>query len=143
MVITQPHAVRRSIVPSFNVLIIIPESPIAHGVVMSTFKRRGHSVDLVAAETCLDSHLNQYDLLILELDSGDADAVWLCSRLRQVTLTPLLVLAPVTARSQGIRALELGADGFVLVPFDRRELVARSEALVRRHRHMWFPLHRG
>jgi DNA-binding response OmpR family regulator len=34
----------------------------------------------------------------------------------------------------------LGADSFVVVPFDRRELVARAEALVRRYRQAFLPL---
>lgn len=140
MVSTQQHAVYPGIVPHSNVLIIGPGSPIAQDVVQSAFRRRGHTIDLVSTEESARHDLDQFDLLIVELDVGETDAVRLCARLRLRTLTPLLVLVPVTARNQGIQALEMGADSFVLIPFDRRELMARAEALIRRHRRRWFPL---
>ena len=121
---------------AFNsrVLIIGPGTPIAQDVVQSAFTRRGHAIAFASTEDSSAYNLDQYDLLILELDAGDANALGVCAQLRQRTLTPLLVLVPMTARSQGLRALEMGADTYVVVPFDRRELVARSEALLRRHR---------
>lgn len=140
MISTQQQAVHPSIVPHSHILIIGPGSPIAQNVVLSAFTRRGHSTHHASVEESVRLDLDQYDLLVLELDVEDAEAVQFCNRLRFVTLAPLLVLVPVTARSQGIRALELGADSFVLIPFDRRELMARAEALVRRHRGMSFPL---
>jgi DNA-binding response OmpR family regulator len=82
--------------------------------------------------------LDRYDLLILEIDNHDPEAVQQCVRVREVTLAPLLVLVPEMARNQGIQALMLGADSFVALPFNRSELVARSEALIRRYRRMWF-----
>jgi two-component system response regulator CpxR len=78
--------------------------------------------------------VDEYDLVLLEADTRDPGAFALLDRLRKVSIVPVMVLIPVTARGQGIHALELGADCFVLLPFDRRELVARSEALIRRYR---------
>ncbi|HNS01422.1 MAG TPA: hypothetical protein PKM78_03470 [Anaerolineae bacterium] len=120
-----------------NALVLGPAWGGTREAIRAILRRRGHLVEyapadlaVVQALDCIDA----FDLLVLELDSQDLEAVQLCAQLRQVTLTPLLVVVPETGRSQGIRALELGADSFMVAPFDRRELVARAEALIRRYR---------
>ena len=127
-----------SYVPPGNVLVVAPPTGGTREAIRSILMRRGHAVDL--SESALDNvgNFDRYDLVILELNTVDERAVQDCARLRDVTLVPLLVLVPETARSQGIRALELGADTFTVTPFNRREIVARSEALVRRYRQLWF-----
>lgn len=141
MTSSQQTTVHPGLISHSHVLIISPRTSVAQNVVQSAFTRRGHAADLTSIQNYSSLDLDGYDLLILELDVDDAEAAQFCVQLRLLTLTPLLVLVPTTARSQGIKALELGADSFVVVPFDRRELMARSEALVRRHRHLWFPFY--
>lgn len=97
--------------------------------------RRGHRANFAALPAAPSSDLDRFDLLVLEPDAGDPDALRYCSALREFTRVPLLVIVPLTARSRGIQALDLGADSFMLSPFDRRELLARCEALIRRYRH--------
>ena len=103
-------------------------------MVASIFRRRGHLVEIDPNWTEDFSAIDAHDLVVVELDVRKPDVLSFLGRLRQISVVPLLVLIPMTARSQGIRALELGADCFVVLPFDRRELVARSEALIRRYR---------
>jgi DNA-binding response OmpR family regulator len=126
-----------------NILVMASPASVAHEVVRAVFKRRGHAVRSAHLDISAIDDPDQYDLLILEIDVHDPEGVQQCVRVREVTLAPLLVLVPETARNQGIQALMLGADSFVSLPFDRSELVARSEALMRRHRQLWFPLHVG
>lgn len=104
-------------------------------VAASILRRRGHEVEVERSGMTSIAALDAYDLVVLEPDSRDPNALSILGSLRQVSIVPLLVLVPLTARGQGIRALELGADCFMVSPFDRRELVARSEALIRRYRH--------
>lgn len=106
-------------------------------VVSAPLERRGHSVDARTLDRGGFSGVDDYHLVVLELDHSNPDSVKFCSDLREVSRVPLLVLVPGTAKSQGVRALELGADSFMLTPFDRRELVARSEALIRRYTNAW------
>lgn len=125
-------------VPQSNALMIGPVSGGAREAIQAIFKRRGHSVEFAPADMAAIAEIGKldlFDLLILELDIQDMQGVQLCVQLRRVTLAPLLVIVPETGRSQGVQALELGADSFVVAPFDRRELVVRSEALIRRCRH--------
>ncbi len=103
----------------------------------SILRRRGHQVEIDRTWTGDFSTIALYDLVVLELDVSEPNALLFLGRLRDVSTVPLLVLVPITARNRGIYALELGADSFVVIPFDRRELVARSEALIRRYRQVF------
>jgi len=120
--------------PRSRVLLVGIEGAGALDMVASIFRRRGYLVEIDPNGTEELSSIDAYDLVVVELDVRKPDALSFLGRLRQISVVPLLVLIPMTARSQGIRALELGADCFVVLPFDRRELVARSEALIRRYR---------
>jgi two-component system response regulator RegX3 len=74
------------------------------------------------------------DLLLLDLRLPDMDGYEACRRLRQASLTPIIV---VTARGREIDkvvCLELGADDYLVKPFGFRELVARIRAVLRRSR---------
>lgn len=106
----------------------------ALGMAASILRRRGHEVEINGASEVAWALHESYDLVILELDARNPTPLWFIGRLREASLAPLLVLTPMTGRNQGIRALELGADCFVVLPFDRRELIARCEALIRRYR---------
>lgn len=108
-----------------------------HDVVSAPLERRGHFVDAKMLDSSAFSGVDEYHLVVLELSHSNPDSVKVCSALREVSKVPLLVLVPGTGKSQGVRALELGADSFMLTPFDRRELVARSEALIRRYTNAW------
>lgn len=117
-----------------NLLLVGGEAAAALDMAASILRRRGHGVEINRSGVGGLSAVDDYDLVLLEADTRDPDAFLFLDRLRQVSIVPLMVLIPVTARGQGIHALELGADCFVLLPFDRRELVARTEALIRRYR---------
>lgn len=104
--------------------------------IASALLRRGHRARFAALPAAPSTELDSFDLLVVEPDADDPDALRVCRAVREVSKVPLLVIVPFTARSRGIQALDLGADSFMLAPFDRRELVARCEALIRRYR-LW------
>jgi len=107
---------------------------IAREIVISVLRRRGHEVDWRSLLMDAPADFDDYELVVMELEDNDPDGLASCRRLRDFSKVPVLVLVPGAAKSQGIRALEIGADSFMLVPFDRRELIARAEALIRRYR---------
>lgn len=75
----------------------------------------------------------EYDLVILDLLLPDTDGVALCQQLRaQGYATPILLLTGQTSVEQKAIALNAGVDDYVVKPFDRRELLARVQALLRR-----------
>ncbi len=134
MVSAQQRASNSIVIPQAHVLVIGPQMGALQDLLRVVLMRRGHRVDFASSTASAAENGAQYDLLMIEIDPHNADTMQLCARVRQETLTPLLVLVPETARNQGVQALELGGDMFITIPFDRRELVARVEALVRRNR---------
>ena len=72
------------------------------------------------------------DLIVLDLMMPEMDGWEVCRRLRAESTLPILML---TARDQDIDkivALEMGADDYLIKPFNPRELVARVRAILRR-----------
>src|SRR3546814_16414072 len=63
----------------------------------------------------------------------DMDGYEVLRRLRQARVrTPILILSGLAELDAKIKGLGFGADDYVTKPFDRRELVARIQAIVRR-----------
>jgi two-component system, OmpR family, KDP operon response regulator KdpE len=75
------------------------------------------------------------DAAILDLVLPDTDGIELCHRLREWTQVPIIVLSAVGDEEEKVRALEAGADDYVVKPFSPRELVARLQAALRRAGH--------
>ena len=77
--------------------------------------------------------LYDYDIVILDLVLPDMDGVEVLRRLRQARVnTPVLVLSGLSQSENKVRCLAGGADDYLTKPFDKRELVARIRAIVRR-----------
>lgn len=73
------------------------------------------------------------DLVLTDLAMPVADGFELVARLRRAGRTPILVLSVRGGDTDKIRALDLGADDFVVKPFSVPELLARVRAQLRRH----------
>ena len=72
------------------------------------------------------------DAAIIDLGLPDMDGIELIAALRQLIAAPLLVLTARDATADKIAALDLGADDYVVKPFDGDELLARLRAALRR-----------
>jgi DNA-binding response OmpR family regulator len=79
----------------------------------------------------------RFDLIILDVMLPGLDGVTLCRALRldgASSDAPILMLTARDAESDKVVGLESGADDYVAKPFGIRELLARVEALLRRHK---------
>ena len=77
--------------------------------------------------------LYDYDLIILDLMLPDIDGYEVLRRLRIAQVhTPILILSGLAELDHKLKGLGFGADDFLTKPFDRRELLARIQAIVRR-----------
>ncbi|MGC2695864.1 MAG: response regulator transcription factor [Candidatus Angelobacter sp.] len=72
------------------------------------------------------------DLVITDLSMPGLDGLELCSRIRQLSEVPLLVLSVKEDEPTKVKAFDLGADDYVSKPFGMAELTARVRALLRR-----------
>src|SRR5690242_21043360 len=77
--------------------------------------------------------LYDYDIIILDLMLPDIDGYEVLRRLRAARVrTPILILSGLAEMDAKLKGLGFGADDFLTKPFDRRELIARIQAIVRR-----------
>ncbi|MEW6408628.1 MAG: response regulator transcription factor [Nitrospirota bacterium] len=74
------------------------------------------------------------DLIILDLMLPDMDGMEVCRRLRQDSPIPVIMLTARDSVSDKVLGLEIGADDYVVKPFETIELVARIKACLRRQR---------
>jgi two-component system, cell cycle response regulator CtrA len=77
--------------------------------------------------------LYDYDIIILDLMLPDMDGYEVLRRLRSARVeTPILILSGLNEMDHKIKGLGVGADDYLTKPFDKRELIARIHAIVRR-----------
>jgi len=77
--------------------------------------------------------LYDYDIILLDLMLPDIDGYEVLRRLRQARVnTPILILSGLSELDNKIKGLGFGADDYLTKPFDKRELIARIQAIVRR-----------
>lgn len=95
----------------------------------------GYTVDWVGsgerAEQALDS--DSFDLAIVDIGLPGMDGLALTRRIRTRGLTmPVIILTARDALQDRVQGLDLGADDYMLKPFELPELLARLRALLRR-----------
>ena len=72
------------------------------------------------------------ELLILDLMLPGIDGYEVCRRIRAFSVVPIIMLSAKGETFDKVLGLELGADDYILKPFDTKELVARVKAVLRR-----------
>jgi len=77
--------------------------------------------------------LYDYDIILLDLMLPDIDGYEVLRRLRAARVgTPILILSGLAELDNKLKGLGFGADDYLTKPFDKRELIARIQAIVRR-----------
>ncbi len=84
-------------------------------------------------EGILYARQNIYDVIILDLMLPILDGYEVLDSLRKEKIyTPVLILTAKDGVQNKVRGFNLGADDYLVKPFDREELIARLESMVRR-----------
>lgn len=73
-----------------------------------------------------------YDLLLLDLNLPGEDGFSICRRVRAERSIPIIILTAQGDDVDTILGLEMGADDYIVKPFNSRELLARIRAVARR-----------
>ena len=74
-----------------------------------------------------------YDIMVLDLILPDMEGYEVIRRMRAARIdVPVLILSGLSRPQAKVKGLGAGADDFITKPFDRGELVARMQAIVRR-----------
>ena len=116
-----------------QILIIEDEVRIAHWV-KKYFERAGFSAEAVhdgREGLRLASQLNP-DLIVLDLMLPGIDGIEICRQIRNSSDVPIIMLTAKGTQPDRINGLEIGADDYIVKPFDPQEVVARAKAVLRR-----------
>lgn len=72
------------------------------------------------------------DLLILDIMMPKKNGMEVCREIRQTSHTPIIMLTAKSEEIDRVLGLELGADDYIVKPFEPKELLARVKAVLRR-----------
>ena len=116
-------------------LLLVEDAEDVAEAIATSFQRRGDAIDF--AGTVADAAdllaVNDYDVVILDVNLPDGQGTEVLQGLRrQRRPTPVLILTARMAVEDRVAALDIGADDYLVKPFDLRELQARVRALERR-----------
>ena len=73
----------------------------------------------------------QPDIIILDLGLPDIDGITVCARLREWTQIPIIILSVRNEERDKVKALDKGADDYLVKPFGIEELLARIRVALR------------
>ena len=118
-------------------ILVAEDDPLLADGLLRALRDAGYATDSVrdggAADTALLTQ--QFDLLILDIGLPGLDGFQVLKRARERKLDlPVLILTALDAVEDRVRGLDLGADDYLVKPFELTELEARVRALTRRAR---------
>jgi DNA-binding response OmpR family regulator len=117
-----------------RILVVEDDAALARGVI-ATFKKDGYAVDhVVEGEAALDIEASEpYNTIVLDVTLPGLSGFEVLKKIRaRGSKTPILMLTARDTVQDRVTGLDLGADDYVLKPFDPIELSARVRALMRR-----------
>ena len=94
-----------------------------------------YAVDVTTDGQSAQGYLDMfsYDLVVLDLNLPDGSGIQFCQMFREAGYEqPILMLSATNTPADKVKALDAGADDYVVKPFDLDELNARIRALLRR-----------
>ena len=116
-----------------NILVIDDDKNIREGVKLY-LRKEGYEIT-EAADGKLGADLffgKQYDLVLLDIMMPVQDGIETMKQIRAKSNVPVIMLTAKGETFDKVLALELGADDYIVKPFDPKELVARVKAVIRR-----------
>ena len=116
-----------------KVLIVEDESNIAE-LVNLYLKKEGYET-MVAGDSgkALELYrLFQPDLVLLDIMLPVMDGWAVCAKIRETDSTPIIMLTAKGETIDKVAGLEMGADDYIVKPFEMKELLARVHAVLRR-----------
>ncbi len=117
-----------------RVLVVEDDQEIAQ-VLQRSLRMEGYDVKLTAdgVQALDDTQAFLPDLIVLDLGLPGMDGIEVARQLRRdEDTTPILMLTARDALDSRVQGLDVGADDYLVKPFERQELLARMRALLRR-----------
>jgi two-component system KDP operon response regulator KdpE len=123
-----------------KILVIDDEPQIQHAL-QTILKKHNYQVSIAGhgEDGLVKAAAEQPDIIILDLGLPDMDGITVCSRLREWTQTPIIVLSVRDSEWDKVSALDQGADDYLIKPFSIEELLAHVRVALRHAVHLQGP----
>lgn len=115
-------------------VLIVEDDKEINSILQTFLEQKGYEV-----WTALDGHVatgqmkeREYDLILMDLMLPFKSGERLIKELREYSKTPVIVLSAKTMLETKLEVLRLGADDYILKPFDLEEVLVRMEVVLRR-----------
>ena len=118
---------------SGTILVVDDEAQIRR-VMRTTLTGSGYEVvEARAGEEALEKVRSEHpQLVLLDINMPGMDGIQVCREIRQSSHVPIIMLTVRKGERDKVRALDAGADDYVVKPFAMEELLARIRAALRR-----------
>lgn len=107
---------------------------------VSSFIKKGLEVNGFESDTAFDGQTalkkgtsSNYDAIIMDVNLPELNGFEVCKQLREENIkTPILMLTALGTTRDKVHAFDLGADDYLVKPFEFEELLARIKAIIKR-----------
>ena len=116
-------------------LLLVEDSQQVAEIIFEYFETDDYELDYAATGTLglTLAQENSYDCIILDIMLPGMDGMTICKRLRESGIdTPIIMLTARDTNQDMLEGLTIGADDYVVKPFDLALLEARIQAVLRR-----------
>lgn len=115
-------------------LLVVEDEDDLRRSVEQALREQGYAVDTAAdgKDGLYKAETWDYDVILLDVMLPEMDGWEILGRLRKKKKTPVLMLTARDAVRDRVRGLDLGADDYLIKPFNLVELLARVRSLIRR-----------
>ncbi|MBR5616530.1 MAG: response regulator transcription factor [Clostridia bacterium] len=116
-------------------ILVVDDDPNISDLLKIYFENEGYEVKTVADGAEGISYFKMYepDLVLLDIMLPKKDGWQVCREIREISSKPIIMVTAKGEVFDKVLGLELGADDFVVKPFDMKELSARVKAVLRRY----------
>jgi two-component system OmpR family response regulator len=115
-------------------VLVAEDDPRLQRSLVQALSEQGYIVEAVGdgGDALAFAQAADYDVIVLDVMMPVLDGWTVLSRLRKTKRTPVLLLTARDTPPDRVKGLDLGADDYLIKPFDLDELLARLRALIRR-----------
>ncbi len=121
-------------IPAPTQILLVDDEPTLREPLAEYLTGQGFAVSQASSAAAARSTLNENtpDIVLLDIMMPGEDGLSLCRHLVETRQLPVIFLTARSEPTDRIVGLELGADDYIVKPFEPRELVARIRTVLRR-----------
>ncbi|HRE47890.1 MAG TPA: response regulator transcription factor [Aggregatilineales bacterium] len=115
-------------------ILIIDDEEFTVNLIAHLLEKKGYEVIRAyrAEDGLRKAYRSHPDLVLLDIMMPEMDGFEVCRRLRELSDVPIIFITAKSDVKDVVKGLELGADDYIVKPFENEELIARIRAHLRR-----------